>query len=267
MGNKASSAKTTDITHNDNDNDNDIPHAISEDSCDYPETFSAELTNTSIISDNPLSYSGVLVEMTTTTDEEGNKAEIAKRRIVKGMLPPTTTTATDLPPNEEEEEEESSSLSQEEHHHSHVTMIVSNTNDQDLLQESIEQNRKQRLAKLGQQQKSKRNEKIQERRKHPSENKVSAPPNPFSRFLSAFSVEPQFPNHKRAHGVEFEDEDDEVSSVSPAPSKMPRREKEVKKDDDSSGSFKSWMEQLPWIATATAVVAIAVVVALQLKKK
>ena len=65
-------------------------------------------------------------------------------------------------------------------------VIVSPTNNEELLQESIEQNHKQRMQQLANQQKTKHQKGVDEQQKHPNKtSKITVQPNPFSRFLLA----------------------------------------------------------------------------------
>ena len=139
---------------------------------------------------------------------------------------------------------------------------VSPTNDKELLEESIEHDRKQRLQQLSKQQKSKRQQAQEENRKG-HKKIILAQANPFSRFLSAFSVEPEFPNHKRNHSSSI----DETTTVDPSEEQPKRPKLDPEAYSDNGNDYDYWIEQLPWIGAATAVAAVAVVVAMRRNKK
>lgn len=252
---------------------------------------------------NDLSQSGVLVEAvveTTMTDQE--REEISKRRIVKGTPPtPTSSTAVSSQAAETAAAKKAKAAKDDitnaellEEHHSHVATVISSVNDDALLQESLELDKQQRLKTLSMKQKTKREKAIEERRKHPTggaaaggassstskdssststttgtsttttpeNSKPKAKPNPFSRFLSAFSVESQFPKHKRAY---TKDENDDTSEDFQLEAKRLKRNDE--EEDEGSPPASFWQDQWPWIAAATAVAALAVLVAQRLKKR
>lgn len=130
-------------------------------------------------------------------------------------------------------------------------------------QESLEQHRQQRIAETVHHSKDKRTKlQQQKRREQPETNKTQA--NPFSRFLSAFSVESKFPNHKRSYETT-------ASEVSDEPLEKRFKEEEedsqqAKSSPSSEGgdSASSW-NNLSLLLVAGAVA--AVVVALRLRKR
>jgi hypothetical protein len=261
---------------------------------------------------NDLSQSGVLVEALPTgvavmmTDQE--KEEISKRRIVKGTPPTPTTRSTSSTGLSSQAAAEAAAAKAKaakddianaellEEHHSHVATVISSVNDDELLLESLELDKQQRLKTLSREQKTKREKAIEERRKHPAggvagassstskdssssstttgtsttttpeNSKPKAKPNPFSRFLSAFSVESQFPKHKRAY---TKDENDDTSEDFQLEAKRLKRNDRDDDEEEEEGSPPAsfWQDQWPWIAAATAVAALAVLVAQRLKKR
>jgi hypothetical protein len=133
---------------------------------------------------NDLSQSGVLVEALPTgvavmmTDQE--KEEISKRRIVKGTPPTPTTRSTSSTGLSSQAAAEAAAAKAKaakddianaellEEHHSHVATVISSVNDDELLLESLELDKQQRLKTLSREQKTKREKAIEERRKHPA---------------------------------------------------------------------------------------------------
>ena len=112
---------------------------------------------------------------------------------------------------------------------------------------------------------------MQEGRKNPTR-KDTPQANPFSRFFSAFSVEPQYPEHKRSYaraaGGDVTDLHDD--------SHMVKKLKESSTDDaweeggssstDDRGSRSGRWTGFPMAVAATAVAVVAVVLALRPKK-
>lgn len=84
------------------------------------------------------------------------------------------------------------------------TRRVIHGDQEEQLQEAILEERQKRLQQLAAKQKDKRSTKQQQGRQHPTTNATK--PNPFSRFLTAFSVQN---DHKRAHIEEWDDNDEE----------------------------------------------------------
>lgn len=144
-------------------------------------------------------------ETATTANNDGTGPNnITKRRILKAT-PPTAlpdTTTFDGTTNVNKDDV----LLSPSHDYISGSLEQSMT-DQEMLQESIKADRKVRRQQVHDIQKSKRQQTVNERRyrKSPTPNPVQA--NPFSRFLSAFSVEPPVPSHKRVH------EDDDIDTT------------------------------------------------------
>jgi len=133
-----------------------------------------------------------------------------QRKIVKAKVPPSpistgtpdrAATASgavniDLTPS-------SDGHHNHHNHHDYVPPIKSSTAvTQELQEESRQQHRNERISKTIQNNKSKREEVWKGKRNTPrndNANGASTPGyNPFSQFLEAFSVEPEFPHHKRS---------------------------------------------------------------------
>lgn len=184
----------------------------------------ASTTTTAASPANDLATSGILVEAPTTTNtttgsssRSSSEASTSKmgRRVVKASPPPprepttttrpTTTTSTTSSNKKKKDEEED--------HHDHALPKTAQSDDE-LLQESLDKEKERRLLRLQRVQKSKRQTHVMARRREvdggASANKATA--NPFSRFLSVFSVEPSFPSHKRPYEPspsELLDDDDD----------------------------------------------------------
>ncbi|CAB9498039.1 expressed unknown protein [Seminavis robusta] len=122
--------------------------------------------------------------------------------------------------------------------------------------------RNERLKLTGKRGKALREKELQERRKNNTANEsANATANPFSRFLSVFSVEPQFPEHKRSLET-----DDDKEQLQPSGKRLKASTDDTDDDDDidktSSGGV-SWMVA----AAAVAAVAVGVAIALQRGRK
>jgi hypothetical protein len=226
-----------------------------------------------------MTSSGILVQKEDAVAPPAASPPAPARRIVKASPPvkldisaPTvstagtssstrtsTSTSTSSKPLKNTEENEDA--------HAHVSTLPpvqsSPSVYKEIQQESLEQHRQQRIAETVHHSKDKRTKlQQQNRREQPETNKTQA--NPFSRFLSAFSVESKFPNHKRSYETT-------PSEVSDEPSEKRFKEEEEDsqppKSSPSSGggdSASSW-NNLSLFLVAGAVV--AVVVALRLRKR
>jgi len=172
---------------------------------------------------NDMSSSGILVE-----EPMDAYSSPTHRRIVKASAP--TPTAS----NKQSGEEADSVVEG-----SDPDTIISSSNDEELLQESIEHSRQKRLQQLAADQRLKRSSKQAQGRTLPKKNTAQA--NPFSRFLSAFSVDTKYPHHKRAY-------DESESGEEEPPSKHPRTEDYVdvgdESDVDSSNDAKSFLSDI-----------------------
>jgi hypothetical protein len=187
---------------------------------------------------NEMMNSGILVEKPSAVASPLVTSN--KRRIIKAM-PPTPTINTSV-------DSKDGIMQSDEHHHQDETVITP-SNDNETLQDSIDQDRQKRMQQLAADQKSKRSEKQAEGRSQP--HKIEAKANPFSRFLSAFSVDTKYPNHKRTHDDEGSDE---------PPPKQPRTD-DYNSTSDSQDFFK---HNLPYIAAAAVA---SVVMMLVFRKK
>ena len=123
--------------------------------------------------------------------------------------------------------------------------------------EKLEQQKQNRLQNFTDSQRMKREKRLEERRKNPQQK--TNQPNPFSQFLSAFSVNPKHPEHKRAYEMSENDDPE-------PPGKIPRSESDVdirdgvKGDDQGQSSFVTvggLSSQALLSATVAVVVAIA----------
>mmetsp|Transcript_6859 Transcript_6859/g.10567 ORF Transcript_6859/g.10567 Transcript_6859/m.10567 type:complete len:284 (+) Transcript_6859:278-1129(+) len=200
------------------------------------------------------------------------------RRIVKATHPEGGATAAATTPSPEQQQkqhqqqqpkDDNDNDTDHHHHHDNAGASIGISTDEELLQDSIEQHRTERMRQLARKQKTDRQHVTEERRKQTAPI-PRAQANPFSRFLSAFSVEPEFPNHKRK---EYEDNNEEDDDLDLPPKKKRHNDDEDDDDDEhgGSGSKKSYFDlvastEWKWIATATAVAAVAVMVAMKYRK-
>eukprot|EP00934_Nitzschia_sp_Nitz4_P001222 Nitzschia sp. Nitz4//scaffold109_size72162//51584//52345//NITZ4_005853-RA/size72162-processed-gene-0.18-mRNA-1//1//CDS//3329532784//1222//frame0 len=203
-----------------------------------------------IAAPNDLSTSGVLVDL---KEEE---KEVLKRRIVQSDAPEasgasplilSSSTVPDTPLNRKK-----------------VVPSTAFETDDDILKASMEQDKNKRLSKLQNDQKARRTKAVEERRKLPAAPTSSAQPNPFSQFLSAFSVQPKYPSHKR--GYEAEDTPEEDDDVAPVEAKRPKLDEEKsdgpkslgKKFTDVTSELLGWLDETvpgwPYWSVATVAV-------------
>jgi hypothetical protein len=123
------------------------------------------------------------------------------------------------------------------------------------------------MQRLAADQKSKRESKQTAGRKpNPNPNKIQAKANPFSRFLSAFSVDTKYPHHKRA----YEDQEDDLKDEPPPKQqKMNDSDKDNGKSSSTSNTLAEFaelfMENLPFVAAA-AVASLAMLLVFRKKQ-
>lgn len=188
-------------------------------------------TKTNMISTDEMSYSGILVDKSgSIMFPDENKASMSasafssptkgggndanphpnRRRIIKATHPAQSTATTSSAAKKEEDEEEST-----HHGKHHLPAVLSPKASSELLQESIVLSKSKRLEQLSREQKSKRDKLLEAKRRgiktgsdsgssddesgEKKKKKETPQPNPFSKFLRVFSVEPQYPHHKRSY--------------------------------------------------------------------
>ncbi|KAG7349040.1 hypothetical protein IV203_011637 [Nitzschia inconspicua] len=139
-----------------------------------------------------------------------------RRRIIKATPPPpaaaATTVLTATKIAKEDDDDDDDSIAHHGGGKQHLPAVLSPKASSELLQESIEQSKSKRLEKLSRDQKSKREKLLDAKRRglktgsdkgnsdeEESSERNKPQPNPFSRFLRVFSVEPEYPHHKRAY--------------------------------------------------------------------
>jgi len=182
----------------------------------------ASLGDSGVLVDPPstdeMSSSGILVEEPIIEE-----SPTGGRRIVKANAPTLNSSGSGSGSGGVEEEDDAGAAGAD------PVTIISPSNDEELLQESIEHSRQKRLQQLAADQRSKRSTKQAKGRTNPSRNAAQA--NPFSRFLTAFSVDTKYPHHKRSY-------DESDSYEEEPPSKHARVESEDYADNvgDESGA-------------------------------
>ncbi|KAG7374790.1 hypothetical protein IV203_013885 [Nitzschia inconspicua] len=184
--------------------------------------MSDHTTNVTVSSTNTSAFSA---PPTTGTPKSGDNSDNInttsstvkpnpnRRRIIKATPPPSAAATTVLAANKvvKDADDDDDSIV----HHGgkqHLPAVLSSKASSELLQESIEQSKSKRLEKLSRDQKSKREKLLDAKRRglktgsdngnsneEESSKKKKPQPNPFSRFLRVFSVEPEYPHHKRAY--------------------------------------------------------------------
>lgn len=139
-------------------------------------------------------------------------------------------------------------------------------------QEIVEGWREERMKATQNRSKALREKELAERRKNGTSKTADASANPFSRFLSVFSVEPKHPEHKRS----FEGSPDVDEDIK-GPSEKRLKASEGGNDADSKGSLgsgsssnntnKPWgslvSSKLFWVSTAAAALAVGIALALR----
>ena len=134
----------------------------------------------------------------------------------------------------------------------------------ELIQEEADSTRNKRIESAKGHQSAKREKIVMERRLHPKpkDTTIESPkPNPFSKFISSFSVACKHPEHKRAFQVTPLDKDDLAEPME----KRPRADQSLPESptNDDDGSYQS---NLPVILTTVAVVVLAFMVAWNRRK-
>jgi len=130
------------------------------------------------------------------------------RRIVKATHPPSSDLVVDFDGNQNDNDSEAPSV----HHTPNLASPIGANAATEMLEESIEKNapknKNKRLERVSNKQKSDRDKLLQEKRRSQqtdSEKKPQVQANPFSRFLSAFSVNTN-PTHKRKDSADVVDQ-------------------------------------------------------------
>lgn len=286
MGNSSTSKPIPNDNHDPNMDDDFEP--IDKPSSPAWMPSSSVLVSTSA---NDLTTSGILVERAdheeVAGDVDHDDGHKKGRRIVKaskqtttaaaapfvvGGVPTSTTTSTTTSTVEDGEKGE----------RLHSLPIAAQS-DQELLEESLVKAKQIRLTKLQQDQKVKRNKAVDERRKGEQYNAkdgnggggkrsgggIVAMANPFSRFLSAFSVEPKFPAHKRPYEPSDSELNDAVGVWEPKRAKI---DPHAADDDENDGDNQSVLSIVqdwcnlylplgwPWMAAAVAATGLLTVV-------
>lgn len=294
MGNRASNETDGGNPHNSGSSPIVGTTSIEDDTDDFEAidkpaspTFMTVTTNP-----NDLFNSGILVDL-----PQEDQALLGKRRIVKAVPTPaknskasvstlstparttrpvilSSRTIPDTPANPSGKAETVGITTSDIEFHSTDNLVMAHLlsnhpslgqqSDDELLQESLAQDKQQRLQKLQSEQKSKRNKAIEDRRKLPDgeRRKNSAKANPFSRFLSAFSVEPAFPSHKRPL-------EENLGGGAVDDAKRPKLGTSFHEDDPEDDSMKrsammvmDWLDDnipgWPWMVAATAMVGLLV---------
>ena len=184
------------------------------------------------------------------------------RRIVKAVKPTFSPDALVLPEGESKKENEDDEDSERKRGRRSVPRDLplpihespSMAREQEL--EKMKEQKKERLETMQENQRARREKRLEDRRHrfvNPNEPTIpdgvaTVKPNPFSKFLSVFSVEPKYPEHKRSYEVSENDE--------PEPDiKKPRALAQGEEPNDS-GESNSFLRNGVIAATAAAIAAI-----------
>ena len=127
------------------------------------------------------------------------------------------------------------------------------TEDDDESKPAEDPGRQERIQSMEKRHRAKREKMLQEKRNNPRSTAPKVEPNPFSRFLSVFSVEPAHPEHKRVFEGDSGIEEPEEKRLRPTDS--------LDEDEAKEQGIPSRL------LLAAIAVAVAVVAAIHLKKK
>ena len=205
----------------------------------------------------------VTTEDVTPSADRRPSSGSTSRRIVKAAHPKpiVDTVPTEVQPKEKEEEEKGDEKPMEGSWRSIPSPVVENNPSiaRELDQEMAEKVKQERMQTAAERQRLKREKEKEERRKNQPHRQSNAKPNPMSRFLSAFSVQPQHPEHKRSFEKPAEKEEYPEPSekkLRPSDSSAPSGAGEPSSSDDTIWTRTN-------VASAVAIAAIAVAVALR----
>lgn len=308
MGNEASKKKSLETKDVLNDDKFSEFESIS-----HPSSPSNSFEKTTHNTTDDMSYSGILVdnagsimmpEHTMVTGVKGSafsppsksgtgnvKTNPSRRRIIKATPPPPAAAMPKASkPAKDDDDQDIPHAGKQ-----HLPAVLSPKASSELLQESLEQSKSKRLEQLSREQRSKRDKLLDAKRRgaktgsdggdssddEKAEKKPKPQPNPFSKFLRVFSVEPEYPHHKRSYEEGAIDREEEAATsaekattaASTGGRHSPTMVSKRQKLDDSSHEesfaekgkaiFSTLVENMPeWVPMATASAAMAVVAAI-----
>ena len=204
----------------------------------------------------------------TTTDQSGSSPKMGavhpnRRRIIKAAPPKATeavsgkgaTGAFTYATDDDSEDEKKKKHHGHSHHHN----------------DDMEDDKTKRLKNIEKRGKALREKELQERRKSgpaASNDAADASANPFSRFKSIFSVEPQFPEHKRSLMDKEKDSDEpEEKRLKPSSDGHDADDGRPTSSKTFTGRLESLLSSKSFWVTAAVAVAVGVALALQRGRK
>jgi hypothetical protein len=198
-------------------------------------------------------------EAVPTFDVLATKAKPA-RRIVKASTPQHTFESSQARvPNDDKDDSETKERVPLQPHYS----LTDSPIRRERVKEDADSTRMKRIESAKDHQAAKREKILQERRLNPKPPSDTPKANPFSRFISAFSVAPKHPEHKRAWQIMPSDKEDLLQP----------EEKRLRASDDNDESIKEsesahdpTLRKRPVLLTTIAVVVLAALVAWSRRK-
>ncbi|ACI65695.1 predicted protein [Phaeodactylum tricornutum CCAP 1055/1] len=191
------------------------------------------------------------------------------RRIVKASKPVADINVEFTNINEEIDEKDQ--LQEPKNRRSqHIPNPIAESSSvaRELEHEKLEHIKQETIRTATTRQRAKREKVMHDRRKNPTkDNKSSVKANPFSRFLTVFSVEPQHPEHKRGFSKCENDDIHEPfeKRLRASDSEKVELERDAHDLDDNSNSAW-WSSSLAFSAVAVAGAAYALVLIVRLNR-
>lgn len=182
---------------------------------------------------------------------ESNAGSPTKRRVVKAAKP-SPSVEREVPSADADEVED-------DMHVSPQRKLIEKSDSLSVEDEHVE-SLQNRIVSMEERQRLRREQALKERRTNPKSKppKESPQPNPFSRFMRVFSVEPAYPEHKRSYQGENIDEEPVV--------KKPRSIDDTTENKNESPS-NSMFSPVVLGTAAAALIAVVIVAIVRLKPK
>eukprot|EP00527_Entomoneis_sp_CCMP2396_P007196 CAMPEP_0198146130 /NCGR_PEP_ID=MMETSP1443-20131203/27593_1 /TAXON_ID=186043 /ORGANISM="Entomoneis sp., Strain CCMP2396" /LENGTH=240 /DNA_ID=CAMNT_0043809977 /DNA_START=152 /DNA_END=874 /DNA_ORIENTATION=- len=182
----------------------------------------------------------------TATNGSAAATTTSNRRIIKAVKPTPNPLEIPTPGGDEKKNGDDDVDDSLDNSIGNMTKTIAESPSvaRELELENLEQQKQGRLEEMKNSQRAKREKRLEERRKKDgvgggdddggavAEKSNTAQPNPFSRFLSVFSVEPKHPEHKRAYEISADDDPEPPGKIPRADDDMDVRDGTKAKDSD-----------------------------------
>jgi len=205
----------------------------------------------------------VTSEETTTIIDRRPRSGSTSRRIVKAAHPkPIVDTALiESQPNKQQDDEKDNDKPLDGSWRPIPASVAENSPSiaRELDQEMAKKVKQERMQTAAERQRLKREKEKEERRKNQPHRQSNVKPNPMSRFLSAFSVQPQHPEHKRC----FEKPAEKEEYPEPLEKRLRSSDSSAPGEGESTSTSDNTIWTRTTVASAVAVTAIAVAVVLR----